>query len=95
MQIHTRPLPLFLLLCLALLPAFGEEAPSGGKTETVTDTTWDETEIFYAGEITVTGTRTEKRLADSPVAYVFAVRRGWGNRLLFGKWSYESDTCLF
>jgi outer membrane receptor for ferrienterochelin and colicins len=29
---------------------------------------WDDTDVFYAGEITVTGTRTEKRLADSPVA---------------------------
>jgi outer membrane receptor for ferrienterochelin and colicins len=29
---------------------------------------WGGSDIFYAGEITVTGTRTEKRLSDSPVA---------------------------
>jgi outer membrane receptor for ferrienterochelin and colicins len=62
-----------LLLCLALLPAFpafGQEpAPTepapGGDLE---DTDWEGANVFYAGEITVTGTRTEKRLADSPVA---------------------------
>jgi outer membrane receptor for ferrienterochelin and colicins len=32
------------------------------------DIGWDGADVFYAGEITVTGTRTEKRLADSPVA---------------------------
>jgi outer membrane receptor for ferrienterochelin and colicins len=32
------------------------------------DIDWDSADVFYAGEITVTGTRTEKRLADSPVA---------------------------
>jgi outer membrane receptor protein involved in Fe transport len=50
----------------------GAEEPAG-ESEKVTDTEfddidWDAAGVFYAGEITVTGTRTEKRLADSPVA---------------------------
>jgi outer membrane receptor for ferrienterochelin and colicins len=74
---------LFALVLLCFLPAFpafsqtGEAAETpgadGGDQKTVPgtefdDIDWDSADVFYAGEITVTGTRTEKRLADSPVA---------------------------
>jgi outer membrane receptor for ferrienterochelin and colicins len=56
-----------LLLCFLLpLPAFSQEEAPGAEIED--DINWDDADVFYAGEITVTGTRTEKRLADSPVA---------------------------
>jgi outer membrane receptor for ferrienterochelin and colicins len=41
------------------------DSPAGDDWE---DIPWEDSEVFYAGEITVTGTRGEKRLADSPVA---------------------------
>ena len=61
------------LLCRSLLPVYGQEGPSGGMEAEAWGaefygSDWDDAETFYAGEITVTGTRTEKRLADSPVA---------------------------
>jgi outer membrane receptor for ferrienterochelin and colicins len=76
-------LSIILLLPLLCFPSFAQEAgeasgnevaePPAPETETVTDTEfgdidWGAADVFYAGEITVTGTRTEKRLADSPVA---------------------------
>jgi outer membrane receptor for ferrienterochelin and colicins len=58
-----------VLCCLVFLPVFGEENPSGDAPGVESDDIdWDSAGVFYAGEITVTGTRTEKRLADSPVA---------------------------
>jgi outer membrane receptor for ferrienterochelin and colicins len=60
----------FFFLCA--LPASAQEAagepPSGAGETTGDDINWDDSEIYYFDEITVTGTRTEKRLADSPVA---------------------------
>jgi outer membrane receptor for ferrienterochelin and colicins len=65
---------LTLLLLLLAFPAFAQEpAPGADSSAEFDDADWDnidwgDSDIFYAGEITVTGTRTEKRLADSPVA---------------------------
>jgi outer membrane receptor for ferrienterochelin and colicins len=82
-KLHTSPFfafavksptrrPLLLCLCLAFLsfPAFAQDAPEPAPTPDTgwDDSAWEDSDIFYAGEITVTGTRTEKRLADSPVA---------------------------
>jgi outer membrane receptor for ferrienterochelin and colicins len=73
MHITKWCLALFFLGILPL-PAFAQTGePEGAETESAPgaefdDIDWDEVETFYAGEITVTGTRTEKRLADSPVA---------------------------
>jgi outer membrane receptor for ferrienterochelin and colicins len=61
---------------LCLLLAFPAPAQSGsaavevpaGNDEGLEGVDWEEAELFYAGEITVTGSLTEKRLADSPVA---------------------------
>jgi outer membrane receptor for ferrienterochelin and colicins len=53
---------LFLFPGLSAQDAAEEETAPGAELD------WDDTDVFYAGEITVTGTRTEKRLADSPVA---------------------------
>jgi outer membrane receptor for ferrienterochelin and colicins len=60
--------PLLLCLCFAFLsfPAFAQDAPAPDTDWD--DSAWEDSDVFYAGEITVTGTRTEKRLADSPVA---------------------------
>ena len=53
-----------LLACLSLPPAFGQEAGSDPD-----DPAWEDSGLlFEAQAVTVTGTRTEKRLADSPVA---------------------------
>jgi outer membrane receptor protein involved in Fe transport len=66
--------PALVLLCLCLLPGFPVFAQNAADAETVPGTeiegniNWDDADVFYAGEITVTGTRSEKRLADSPVA---------------------------
>ena len=60
-----------LALAAALLAAPLSAQEPGGETVPDTefdDINWDEADVFYAGGITVTGTRTEKRLADSPVA---------------------------
>jgi outer membrane receptor for ferrienterochelin and colicins len=64
---------LFLLLVFPAFSQTGSAGEAGGGSETVPgtefdDTNWDDADVFYAGEITVTGTRTEKRLTDSPVA---------------------------
>jgi outer membrane receptor for ferrienterochelin and colicins len=54
-------------LALPALPA--QETPAGDAAagDEWDNIDWDDADVFYAGEITVTGTRTEKRLSDSPV----------------------------
>jgi outer membrane receptor for ferrienterochelin and colicins len=64
---QRRRLALFLICFILPVPAFAQDAPEG-ETAADTEINWDEADVFYAGEISVTGTRTEKRLADSPVA---------------------------
>jgi outer membrane receptor for ferrienterochelin and colicins len=64
MRRMTRRGAAAVLLCFCI-PAFAQEAEAGDEFD---DIDWDAAETFYAGEITVTGTRTEKRLSDSPVA---------------------------
>jgi hypothetical protein len=75
MKITLKRCLALLLLSIFSLPAFaqtGEPAVGGAdSSESVTDTDpadtdWDDSEIFYLGGITVTGTRSEKRLADTP-----------------------------
>ena len=79
MTSYTRRLApvLFFLCLLSGFPAHAEtvtdtesgepEAGEDWEDENWDDIDWDAVETFYAGEITVTGTRTEKRLSDSPV----------------------------